>query len=135
MSKTVLITGGAGSLGRALARQLAEAGHAVRAMDLPQCDFAGLEGEAGVSVLRGSISEPALLRNAARGVDVAVHLAALLPPASERDRARTWAVNVEGTRLLLEALTAVSPAAGPSAAGPSAAHLVFSSSVCVYGDT
>jgi nucleoside-diphosphate-sugar epimerase len=76
-------------------------------------------------VLRGSITDEALLAEAVQGIDAVLHLAALLPPASERDRALTMAVNVEGTRALLRALATQAPAA----------HLVFSSSVCVYGDT
>ena len=121
----ILITGGAGSVGRELALTLAAAGHAVRVLDLPQCDFGAFDGVARVEVLKGGIEDAALLRRAAAGVDSVIHLAALLPPASERDRATTWAVNVRGTQNVLEAL------AGQGAP----AHVIFSSSVCVYGDT
>ena len=121
----VLITGGAGSVGRGLAHALAREGYRVRILDLPQCDFSPLEGIAGLEIVRGSITDAATLRRAAAGVDAAVHLAALLPPASERDRATTMAVNAGGTALLVEALARESPGA----------RLVLSSSVCVYGDT
>lgn len=121
----VLITGGAGSVGQGLAHALASEGYAVRVLDLPQCDFAPLGDIDGLEVVRGSITEVATLRQAAAGVDAAVHLAALLPPASERDRETTLAVNARGTALLVEALAQGSPGA----------RLVLSSSVCVYGDT
>jgi nucleoside-diphosphate-sugar epimerase len=54
-----------------------------------------------------------------------MHLAALLPPASERNRERTLAINVEGTSTLLRAMET----------GAKDAVLVFSSSVSTYGDT
>lgn len=121
----ILITGGAGSVGRELALGLAVAGHTVRVLDLPQCDFSTFEDAARVEVLKGGIEDATLLRRAAEGVDTVIHLAALLPPASERDRATTWSVNVRGTQNVLEAL----------ASERSPAHVIFSSSVCVYGDT
>jgi nucleoside-diphosphate-sugar epimerase len=65
------------------------------------------------------------VQRAAEGVDVALHLAALLPPNSERSREATMAVNVQGTANLIDALKSANPDA----------RLVLSSSVCVYGDT
>lgn len=121
----ILITGGAGSMGRELALGLAAAGHAVRVLDLPQCDFSAFDGAARVEVLKGGIEDAALLRRAVAGVDTVIHLAALLPPASERDRTATLAVNVCGTENVLKAL----------AGEKLPAHVIFSSSVCVYGDT
>lgn len=121
----VLVTGGAGSVGRDLTARLAAEGHAVRAMDLPSCDFHALEGLTNVEIVRGDITDDATMRAAVLGVDAVAHLAALLPPASERNRDLTWRVNVAGTRSLIAALR-------ERAQG---ARLVFSSSVCVYGDT
>jgi nucleoside-diphosphate-sugar epimerase len=123
--KRILVTGGAGSLGREVVLELARVGHRVRVLDLPQCDFGPLEGTSGVEITRGSIEDERLLAGAVQGVDLALHLAALLPPSSERNREHTLAVNVEGTRALLKALEQQAPSA----------HLVFVSSVCVYGDT
>ncbi len=54
-----------------------------------------------------------------------IHLAALMPPGSEKNRAVTLAVNVEGTTRLAEMLKRVNPEA----------VFVFSSSVATYGDT
>ncbi len=122
---TILITGGAGSIGRELARVLTADGHLVRALDLPSCDFAPLEALPNVEPMRADILDRDALIAAADGVDAALHLAALLPPQSERDGAFTWRVNVEGTQRLIEALEA-------NGRRP---HLILSSSVCVYGDT
>jgi len=97
----------------------------VRAFDLPVCDFSPLEGLAGVELLGGDIGDLDRVRSAVVGVDVVVHLAALLPPVSERDREATMAVNVGGTENVVKALEQENRDA----------HLIFSSSVSVYGDT
>ena len=52
-------------------------------------------------------------------------MAALLPPTSERDRDKTFVVNVEGTRNIVDALKS----------HDSKATLVFTSSISTYGDT
>jgi nucleoside-diphosphate-sugar epimerase len=121
----VLITGGAGSVGREVALLLAARRHRVLVFDLAGCDFSPLKGAAGVEIVRGDITDRDALQRAAEGIDVALHLAALLPPNSERSREATMAVNVQGTANLIAALESASPDA----------RLILSSSVCVYGDT
>jgi len=125
--KTVLVTGGAGSVGREVVRLLAARGCRVRAFDLPGCDFSPLEGAAAgaCEIVEGNILDLDAMRRVVAGVNVAVHLAALLPPNSERSREATMAVNVQGTANLIDALKSADRDA----------RLVLSSSVCVYGDT
>ena len=125
MTGPVLITGGAGSVGRALAARFRADGRTVRVFDLPNVSYAGLEGEPGIEVLKGDITVLDTARAAVQGVSAAVHLAALLPPSSERNRKLTIAVNVDGTEHLVKALEAANPDA----------PFVFSSSVSTYGDT
>jgi UDP-glucose 4-epimerase len=125
MSGLVLITGGAGSVGRILVSRLRQEGHPVRVFDLPSMNYAGLEGMAGIEVIKGDITQADTIRQAVMGVEAVIHLAAMLPPASERDRAKTFAVNVDGTTHLVRALETLVPQA----------VLVFSSSVSTYGDT
>ncbi|MDH3602187.1 MAG: NAD(P)-dependent oxidoreductase [Candidatus Tectomicrobia bacterium] len=125
MSEPILITGGAGSVGRLLVQRCREAGQPVRIFDLPVCDFSGLEGEAGIEVVKGDITDAATVEQAVHGVGAVMHLAALLPPASEAHRERTLAINVEGTSTILRAMET----------GAKDAVLVFSSSVSTYGDT
>jgi nucleoside-diphosphate-sugar epimerase len=125
MSGPVLITGGAGSVGRILVSRLRQDPRTVRVFDLPTMDYAGLEGVDGVEVMRGDITNADAVRRAVDGVEAVIHLAAILPPASERDRAKTFAVNVDGTTLLVRALESLAPQAA----------LVLSSSVSTYGDT
>lgn len=125
MTGTVLVTGGAGSVGRRVVARLRSQKLSVRVFDLPNLDYSGLEGEPGIEIARGSITDALQARQAMEGVSAVVHLAALLPPNSERDRTRTFAVNVEGSVVLARALLEVNPEA----------PLVFSSSVSTYGDT
>lgn len=125
MSGPILITGGAGSVGRSLVACCRADGLAVRVFDLPVCDFTGLEGETGIEVVKGDITQPAHVEAAVQGVSGVLHLAALLPPASETDRSRTFAVNVDGTATVVNAMQEAA----------NDAVLVFSSSVSTYGDT
>jgi len=97
----------------------------VRVFDLPVCDFTGLEGTPGIEVVQGDITQMATVTPAVQGVIAVMHLAALLPPASERNRERTLAINVDGTINILRAMEA----------NDREAVLVFSSSVSTYGDT
>mgnify|MGYP005844314255 CR=1 FL=1 len=122
-----LVTGAAGSVGREVVVGLVMRGWSVKAFDLPSCDFSSLENRSGVEVIRGDITERSSLASAG-SVDTVVHLAALLPPVSEHDRERTFEVNVEGTRYLLEACAA-------AAWGGEMPHFVLASSVATYGDT
>ena len=125
MNEPVLITGGAGSVGRQLAGMFLAEGRPVRIFDLPFMDFSGLEDEPNVEVVKGDITDQESVSEAVRNVGGILHLAALLPPTSERDRDKTFAVNVEGTRNITEALKSHG----------SKATLVFTSSISTYGDT
>jgi len=120
----ILITGGAGNLGTALSQKLLQEGHRLRVFDLPQADFC-LHEAWGIEIIKGNLLDFDALRLAVIGMDVIFHLAAILPPASEKDRERTLQVNVQGTENLLRARQELS----------FEPRLIFSSSVSVYGDT
>lgn len=125
MSGATLITGGAGSVGRQLVEMFAAAGRPVRVFDLPMMDFTGLEDRDGIEIARGDITDADGVRAAVSGVDAVLHLAAILPPNSERDRDLTFRVNVQGTQNIIDAMEATNPSA----------RLVFTSSISTYGDT
>jgi nucleoside-diphosphate-sugar epimerase len=88
-------------------------------------NYAGLDGVDGIEVVKGDITDGDTVQRVVDGVEAVIHLAAILPPASERDRARTFAVNVDGTSHVVRAIEHLAPQA----------TLVFSSSVSTYGDT
>jgi len=119
-SMKILVTGGAGRTGRQLAGMLAAQGHQIRIFDLPVVDYTGLEQ---FEITKGDLTDQATSGPIVKGVDQVLHLAAILPPASERDRGRTFAINVEATRYLCDACKKYG------------AEMVFTSSVVVYGNS
>lgn len=125
MNDPILITGGAGSVGRMLVEKFLEAGHSVRVFDLPSMDFSGLEGRDGVEVVMGDITDVDSVKLGVQGVSSVLHLAAILPPNSERNRDVTFKVNVGGLENLISAMEETNPDAA----------LVFTSSISTYGDT
>ncbi len=116
----VTITGGAGNLGRQVARLLAERGDRVCLFDLPDIDYSFAEGQPGLEVVTGDLRDGAALARACAGAEWVVHLAAIMPPLSETNRELARTVNIEGTRALLTAM-------------PPEARLVLASSVATYG--
>ena len=125
MTSPILITGGAGSVGRQLASMLLDEGRKVRIFDLPSMDFSGLEGEPNVEVFKGDITDFDSVSEAVSNVDAILHLAAILPPNSETNRDITFKVNVDGTSNIVEGIKQRSPDA----------TVVFTSSISTYGDT
>ncbi len=121
----ILISGGSGKLGSILARILSQNGQGVSVFDLPIVDFSRVADLPNVEVFKGDITQYPQVREAMEGIDGVIHLAALLPPQSEKNPQRTMAVNVSGTDNILKAMREVSPNA----------RIVFSSSVSVYGNT
>jgi uncharacterized protein YbjT (DUF2867 family) len=86
----ILVTGGAGRLGRLVVKHLSQAGYFVRGMSRrpsPGEDWPGAEWK------QADLKTGAGLSRAVQGMDVVVHLAAK----------GSWQVDVEGTRRLLEA--------------------------------
>ena len=125
MTNPVLITGGAGSVGQQLVEMFVEAERAVRVFDLPMMDFTGMEGRDSIEIVKGDITDADGVRTAVDGVDAVLHLAAILPPNSERNRGLTFKVNVNGTHNIIAALEQSAPDT----------RMVFTSSISTYGDT
>jgi 2-alkyl-3-oxoalkanoate reductase len=100
---TVLVTGAAGGVGRAVCRELVAAGFAVRALVRPGDDVDAVPiPRQAVSV--GFVQDPRAVAAAMTGADAVVHCAALLPNAIHTQPASAFhEVNVGGTRVVLDA--------------------------------
>lgn len=98
--RTVLVTGGNGFLGSSVVRGLAAAGHRVFSGDLTEPQAAVPE----VTHLRLDVTDPESVRAAFadRDVEVVVHLAAVVTPGRKSSREREYAVDVTGTRNVLD---------------------------------
>ena len=89
----ILVTGGAGTLGRLVVTQLSAAGNTVRGMSRragPGNDWPGAEWQ------QADLETGAGLAEAVQGIDVVVH-------AASGGNNHTWQIDVEGTRRLLDA--------------------------------
>jgi UDP-glucose 4-epimerase len=98
-----LVVGGAGFIGSALVRTLAEAGPVRVLDDLSTGKAENLAGVSAADLRVGSILDPAAVRAALEGVDTVFHLACLGVRHSLHDPVGNHAVNAGGTLLLLEA--------------------------------
>ncbi len=119
----VLITGGAGFLGSALARRLVADGHQVRVLDdLSAGDSTRLPPE--VLFTRGDVRDRPKLWTVLQGVQCVFHLAARVSVAESVAYPREYNdVNVGGTVALMEAMRDVG-----------VRRVVLASSGTVYGD-
>ncbi|MBE7213404.1 MAG: NAD-dependent epimerase/dehydratase family protein [Gluconacetobacter diazotrophicus] len=123
----ILITGGAGFIGRALTAELLEHGYAVRVLD---CMLDQVHGDARPAELRdaellvGDVRDVGLVARALEGVDGVVHLAAEVGVGqSMYEIARYVGTNDLGTATLLEAIIA-----------RRVRRIVVASSMSVYGE-
>ena len=127
MPKCLLLTGGAGFIGRHLCYELLTYGHRVRILDNLSEQVHGnnpLSLPPDVELIRGDIRDPGTMATALRGVDGVVHLAAEVGVGqSMYEIARYVGVNDLGTAVLLEQLIR-----NPIE------RLVVASSMSVYGE-
>jgi UDP-glucose 4-epimerase len=96
----VLVTGANGFLGRRVVAELARRGHEVRAMVRPAAAVERLGWPGSVEIVRADLRAARDLTDAFEGVDVLVHLAAVVAGSEEAQFAGT----VAGTERLLEAM-------------------------------
>lgn len=110
----IAVTGASGYLGRAVAAELVASGHEVRAL---QRRPSRVEG---VTDILGSITDPDAVARLVDGAEGIVHLAAKVSLAG--DPAQFRAVNVEGTRALLDASERAGVSRFVQVSSPSVAH-------------
>ncbi|HPL68178.1 MAG TPA: NAD-dependent epimerase/dehydratase family protein [Smithellaceae bacterium] len=120
----VLITGATGAVGPLVVKAFLEEGHSIRTLSLDPPPFDSWPK--GIDTRIGDITDSASIRSAMCGVDIVVHMAALLhivnpPPAMKHKYER---INVEGTSIVVnEAIKA------------GAKRIVFFSTIAVYGES
>ncbi|MCC7216903.1 MAG: SDR family oxidoreductase [Burkholderiales bacterium] len=129
----IVITGGAGFLGRRLARKLLERGTLTDARGQPRTIAsivlldvvpADLPADPRVAAVTGDLADPAVIARAvAPDTDTVFHLAAVVSGQAEADFDVGMRVNLDATRSLLERCRAL--AAPPK--------FVFASSLAVFG--
>ncbi|HEV2777245.1 MAG TPA: SDR family NAD(P)-dependent oxidoreductase [Solirubrobacteraceae bacterium] len=129
MSKTILITGGAGFIGSHLADEMLRGGWRVRALDSligqvhETCQRPAYLAD-DVELIVGDVRDPGCVRRALDGVDAVVHLAARVGVGqSMYDIAEYTSVNCAGTATLLQVLL-----------DHPVQQLVVASSMSVYGE-
>jgi dTDP-L-rhamnose 4-epimerase len=130
MSRTVLITGGAGFVGSHLADELLANGYKVRVLDnlCEQVHGTSISRPAyldpEVELVRGDVRDASAVARALRGVDAVYHLAAAVGVGQSMYQVDHYVdVNGRGTAVLLEALIARPVEA-----------LVVASSMSIYGE-
>jgi len=123
----VLVTGGLGNVGRSCLPNLLEQGHRVRCLDLEtkRNRRAARAYQGRAEVFWGDLRRPEDVAAAVQGQEAVVHLAFVLPPASEDRPEWAYQINVGGTRNLLQAMKDVRPPP----------LMVFASSFSVFGET
>ncbi len=122
----VLVTGGAGFIGSHLVEAWAADGAEVRVLDnLSSGRAENLAGTRGrVDLIVGDVRSPDQLAAAMSGVQIVVHLAALVSVADSVERpADNYEINVQGTVRVLEAARAAG-----------VRRVVLASSAAVYGN-
>lgn len=119
----ILITGGAGFIGRHIAEHFQNRAE-VRVLDNLRSGFKSNLSDLECQLIVGSVLDRDLVREAMKGIDFVFHLAAMVSvPESMQKPNECAEINAGGTTIILE-----------EAARARARKLIFSSSAAIYGD-
>lgn len=121
----VLLTGAFGNVGSHTLPQLIERGHRVRCLDLPSASHrrAARRWRGLAEICWADVTSASAVAEAMDGIEVVIHLAAVIPP--ESDERPGWArqVNVDGTANVI------------AACRQRGSRLLFTSTLDVHGNT
>ncbi|MBN1803489.1 MAG: NAD(P)-dependent oxidoreductase [Candidatus Lokiarchaeota archaeon] len=129
MKQRVLLTGAFGNVGQNTLKQLLIRDHEVTCFDLPNPQnkkiHEKLSKKLKFKTVWGNILSKEELNKAVSGIECIIHLAAIIPPMSEKNPDLARKVNIEGTRNLLEAAKKL----------PNKPRFIIASSASVHGVT
>jgi nucleoside-diphosphate-sugar epimerase len=117
------VTGATGFVGAEVAKQLLTRGHQVVALARTP-EKAALLTMLGAEVLQGDITEPDSMRAGMQGADGVFHVAGWYQTGAPRAHAEATAINVEGTRHVLDLMRELQIPKG-----------VYTSTVAIFSDT
>ena len=123
--KRVLVTGSCGNIGAHVVDSLVQRGYGVRGIDLDtrKNRKTAERWRDRVDMCFGSICKEAQVADVVSGMDHVIHLAAVVPPATDVDQAMSYAVNVVATRSIVTACEAQ----------PKPPRLTFTSTAAIWG--
>jgi nucleoside-diphosphate-sugar epimerase len=123
----IFVTGAFGNIGMHVIQQLVSAGHHIRCFDMKTSrnlkKAQRLDGQ--VEIIWGDLTQPDTYQHSLDDIQAVIHLAAIIPPVSEKHTELAQKVNVSGTRTLIEAMQLIHPSP----------KLIFTSSISVHGYT
>jgi len=123
----VLITGAFGNIGKYTISELLKKRHNVTCYELKtgknEKEAKKLQGK--VKTIWGNLVTGENLETAINGQDVVIHLAFIIPPASEKNPKLAHKINVEGTAKVVDVIKAQK----------NPPRLIFTSTIAVYGDS
>ncbi|MCF2137349.1 MAG: NAD(P)-dependent oxidoreductase [Candidatus Thorarchaeota archaeon] len=122
----ILITGAFGNIGECTVWQMLGRGYTLRCFDVKtkknEKTRKRLAKYGEFETFWGDIRSYDAVREALEGVDIVVHLAAIIPPMSEVNPDLTWSVNVEGTTNVINAAKEIG-----------IRKIIYTSSIATYG--
>jgi UDP-glucose 4-epimerase len=124
----ILITGAFGNIGKAVIRDAYKRHHKIIVFEIDNKKTRKIARQYRGKIEKvffGDIRDFKTVKNAVQDSDVVIHLAAIIPPLSKKNRERTMAVNYGGTENLLKAIKETKQTI----------PVVFTSSASVMGPT
>lgn len=125
----VLLTGAFGNVGQNTLKNLLKQGHVVTCFDIKNSQnekaCQKLQNKGDFEVIWGDITNPEDLTMVVGNVDTIIHLAAIIPPLSEKIPELAYKVNVIGSQNLIEAAKKLEKLP----------RFILASSVSIYGST
>ncbi|MGY5877170.1 MAG: NAD(P)-dependent oxidoreductase, partial [Candidatus Thorarchaeota archaeon] len=123
----ILVTGAFGNIGESTLLALGKKNHEIRVFDIKsdatvkKCKT--LSKQVQFETIWGDITNKESIELAMEGVDIVIHLAAIIPPGSEANPELSQKVNVGGTETVIEIANGMA----------NKPRIIFASSVSTYG--